>query len=446
MKRTVAVCIVSAGVMLALSFCRAAADDQKKVSTSGFVGIEIGEIEKGHVLLPKETDVIKAWQERVLVQLVNDFIVGDHFKAHLAIEGQMAFSIFSDNFDNNSALVMQPWWTFYADRADGVYTVGNPDAPWLSFDVGYFPYKFNPDVKNLGEFIFRTGTYPPWVLNYFNRPYTRLMGLMARVSPLRNLNLDCILNSEAQVFPLEDFSLSFMGSYSWAKIIDVGAGVSFAHLFSIEGSHTDPKDAFSPNNRYVKSVTPINDSTIDTTYGYYTFKGTKPTARITLDPKEVLPLMGINLPRFITQEDGRIYAEVCVTGWDNYYSPVDTQNQFFRYRADRTLWMAGIHIPTCTAFDVLALEFEHYGMNVNSTYNIVNYMSPFGGLPKRMGLNPWKFSIYGKRTFLKNFQIVGQIARDHMKPLQNDPTYTEKEDVLERGGDWWWVVRLNVKF
>jgi hypothetical protein len=59
---------------------------------------------------------------------------------------------------------------------------------------------------------------------------------------------------------------------------------------------------------------------------------------------------------------------------------------------------------------------------------------------------PWKWSLYAKKTFLKNFAIIGQIARDHFVFTNSNTNSQLKQDVLNEPGDMWWVLRLNANF
>src|SRR5690606_5453929 len=45
-------------------------------------------------------------------------------------------------------------------QAQAHYKFGDPERSWGALRIGYFPYKYNPDAKNLGEYLFRAGAYP----------------------------------------------------------------------------------------------------------------------------------------------------------------------------------------------------------------------------------------------------------------------------------------------
>ena len=47
----------------------------------------------------------------------------------------------------------------------------------MDLAVGYFPYKYNPEARNLGEYLFRSGTYPVYLTNDYDFPLARVAGL-----------------------------------------------------------------------------------------------------------------------------------------------------------------------------------------------------------------------------------------------------------------------------
>ena len=65
----------------------------------------------------------------------------------------------------------------YLSRADLTYNFGSSDDPDLSITLGYFPFKYNPDARNLGEYMFRSGTYPQYLITDFDFPMAKLFGM-----------------------------------------------------------------------------------------------------------------------------------------------------------------------------------------------------------------------------------------------------------------------------
>ncbi|MBN1128514.1 MAG: hypothetical protein JXA71_05985 [Chitinispirillaceae bacterium] len=438
--------------------------DKLLMHHSGFLGLEVGQIVHGYndSKAGGVGEINRGWCERMLFQYVNNVEVTDRVRLNLAIECQMSYSFPYWLYASWEAKL--PKFSFYPDRAEGTYTIGDPALFRFQFGFGYFPYKTNPDVKNLGEYLFRTGTYPLYVLNHFNRPYSRLLGIRSSFTFMNDAQFDVLLTSATLVPPLANFSLSCIARYTLLKTFDMGAGISFANLFPVDEKLTTPTG--NDATRY----TDVNGDT-----AYYTFKGVKPMAKIAIDPKPLIArLTSVDL---FNEKDLRLYGEVCVSGWDNYKN-YDTSlagraRNYYESRDDRTVYMVGVNAPSVLKpigrllgafgldvpvldrldFDVLSLEYEYVPNKYpNSTFNMLGVTTqpvPAPSLFPSTGsgkVYPWYWTIYAKKTFLERFAVIAQFARDHMRPINNDPAYQYVEDVLERKGDWWWNVRLNVSY
>ena len=401
---------------------------------SGYAGLEIGQIVNGSYFynnLNNLTTITKAWQERFLFQFINDIAVTERIRMVMNIEGQISFSYPQVLNPPESEA---PRYLFFPQRAEGMYTLGDREKPYLQFGMGLFPYKFDPDATNLGEFIFRTGTYPVYLISNFNHCYGELLGLRVSSTLFGSLRQDLMMTSETLMFPTQDYSLSYCVHYSPARCLDIGAGISFAHLFSIEGKLTKgtsfQEGLYQPNPG-------------DTTHVYYSFAGTKPAFMLAFDPKQFFPEWG----NVFGKNDGRIYGEICVSGLENrknYDTAIPPEKDYYNNILDRTMAMVGFKVPTCKVFDDLSLEFEYFPPRYPDSWREVfdeNIPVPFTQ-DSRPRL-PWKVSVYAKKTFLHNFFIVGQVARDHMRPTFPDLKNMEREDVLNGINDWWWVVSLN---
>jgi len=414
------------------------------VKQSGFLGLEGGEIMKGIQNGQTSTtgqEITKSWQERMLFNYGNELSLSERLRLFVTIECQMSY-----NYPYNQWAIWethQPQFSFYPDRAEAVYSLGDNESPYLQLGFGYFPFKTDPDAKNLGDYLFRTGTYPVYVINTFNRPYARLLGVRASSTLLNDLHQDILLTSSNLLPPLVDFSLSYLVSYSALnKIINVGAGVSFAHLFPVDNSITTPQNQASA---YLDAHDSVQ---------HYTFAATKPMVRFAIDPKPLIPWDGFG------KDDFRLYGEVCITGLENYNNydvAVDTSaggiGNYYANRNDRTLYMLGFNVPTCKVLDVLSGELEWfpnrypnsglYLFGQNSQPLPVPSLFPSGG---QGHVYPLYWSVYAKKTIVDKFSLILQFARDHMRPISNNLQYQYTEDVLERKGDWWWAFRLNVSY
>jgi hypothetical protein len=124
--------------------------------------------------------------------------------------------------------------------------------------------------------------------------------------------------------------------------------------------------------------------------------------------------------------------------------------------------MFGVTVPTLKILDLLALEAEYYtnpyfNNNSQTLYNGYNYLTPIPDpnwtleqYDSQHGYvvtihHRWKWSVYAKRTFGKNFRVVAQAARDHSRfqtAMDNQPYYLFDGDVTVGGNDWYYLVRL----
>jgi hypothetical protein len=418
-----------------------------QMKQSGWVAFDGGEIvqatnDANHSLAGASGETIgKIWMEDLLFKYKNEFLVTERMRVALSIQGQINYNY--PYFQSGAGqYTKQPQITFTPDRAEAMYTIGDFQKPTLQFGFGYFPFKTDPDAKNLGDYLFRTGTYPVYVVNSFDWTYARLLGLRVTSNLFDGFHQDLLLTSSTLLPPLLDGSLTYLASYSFGKVLDIGAGVSFVDLFPVDGQITTPTSQTS--TAYIK---PNGDT------GYYTFAATKPMVRFAFDPKTLIPC------NLFGREDLRLYGEACVTGWEDYGASIQSPLYTYANRYDRLLYMAGFDFPTFKTMDVLSIEVEHYPNRYPNDDSYIMGQSNENSLPLPLPqvvpndpnlpggkVYPWFWSVYAKKTFLGRFSIIAQFARDHMRPFNNDPQYTYTGDVFEQKGDWWWNVRLRADY
>ena len=108
--------------------------------------------------------------------------------------------------------------------------------------LGLFPYKYNRDASNLGEYLFRAGPYPTYIMtggySFINSAAVPLQGLKSRYEA-GNLSFDAFLVTETTMPPLYDLSLAGVLRYRMLDgAVDVGAGVNLKRLIPIRPSRT----------------------------------------------------------------------------------------------------------------------------------------------------------------------------------------------------------------
>jgi hypothetical protein len=425
-----------------------ARDSSISLTMNGAGWLEMGQFVKFY---NKGVERQHQWISRSFLDLGMDASIDERIRIGVGLEGKMWLNIPKGGGTGQALYLHRLNSTFIVDRAYGSYLWGDTGAPFLSVSFGRFPYKYNPEVRNLGEYLFRSGTYPAYLINNFDLPYARLTGFKISSDLFEKFHQDLLLTFETDIPPYYDASLSYIADYNVGKFLDIGAGVEFARLFSVDESQTTPKVSY--RDRY---VTTPGDT------GYYTFRGTKLMTRFCLSPIDFFRTL-LNAPLdFFGKEDCKIYAEAAVLGLESYpkndslTSTISTHNNIWGYdsllnKIPRTF---GFNIPTFKLLDVLSLEFEYYRCPyANNYYNELG-VGPGQSLPIPdfstyidYSADNWKWSVYAKKMFAHNhFGIIAQFARDHIRTETIVDEGAEIEEALRTNAQWWWAAKVLAQF
>jgi hypothetical protein len=363
-------------------------------------------------------------------------------------------------------------------RADMEYRFGEAERPMFTLQLGFFPYKYNSDARNLGEYLLRSGAYPGYLVtggwNLISGAGYMMRG--ARV----NMSLwDGKFQTEF-LLPMEqdlpgtngDISPTVIASLRPVRGLELGAGASCHHCLPVKPSNTSPEvripsdgTYYGVGNGYVYEnpnyVESANDSLrtaldgsnpqylIDSTK-FYTFMGVKLMARASFDPKAYVPMP------FLGSEDLKIFGEIAVLGWKNY--PF-----YFEERSERMPMMLGVNLPTFRMLDVLSFQVEHYSSRLP---NAVKFPSDKAlPLPVSWGYDKsgtvtydpnlmvrdhenvkdddLKWSVYGRKDVAKGLRIYAQVANDYMR-LPNEWGSYPSIPLTNKTGDWYYLVRLEL--
>lgn len=348
---------------------------------------------------------------------------------------------------------------FYLSQADLLFHIRDGENTKLELDLGCFPYKYNSSVRNLGEYLFRSGTYPQYLITEIDFPMARLTGLRFGGSFWKKtLNFDILLTTNTEWTAIGDASLSALISYKPSPVIELGIGGSCNDVISAKLNNTTPLDSAT---QYHALIPGTKDSA---TYNY-TFAGQKIMARFTLDPRQWFPMVHI-----FGNEDLKLYAEWAWLGVVDYPASVGgywqkfnngTDSIFHPYtRYDNPLQrmpiMVGFNFPAFKLLDVLSLEVEYFGNPyVNSTNSIrfdnepvplssqaneqvAQYMNMHG--------DDIKWSVYAKRTFLNSFYVMGQAANDHIRWYRYNYTQMDGKEVCRSLKDWYFTFKFGYNF
>ncbi|MCD6025375.1 MAG: hypothetical protein K0Q91_2291 [Fibrobacteria bacterium] len=384
-------------------------------------------------------------------------------------------------------------------RFDVTYLIGqDPQDPFLKLNAGIFNYKYNEYSKNLGEYAFRTGTYPGWIstggITYVGVNSAQVTGF--RLSQgFGAFTHELLATLETEVIPTYDLSLTYMAKYNWNNVVKLGGGVQLARLLPAVPSRTNPSripdanfpDGYNPNtsNRYFKhngewyvdsrdyydallaspsisgadsaryqnakrvidsaqghdvGLNPVPQISVD--YKSYKASGVKPLATFAFDPK---PLVG-GIP-MLGSSDLVLYGEAALLGVKDY--PV-----FYDDWTKRLPVMVGFNLPTFKLLDVLAFEVEYYGSEYPDNFQGVisgNFQGvPWPTVPAGTGGynaadwkdDNWKWSVYTQRRIVDGVTLSAQVARDHARAWAY-PTGKTYWGIINDDNDWYWMLKLT---
>jgi hypothetical protein len=434
-------------------------DEILEFKAHGLVAFEAGQIvsgvrNEGTNMLP----IDHIWQERLLLRIGGQVDLGERFTASFLAQGNLAFSYPMDNAnkDKNSLSARK---IFFPLEGQGSYSIGNVNSPFLKIALGFFPFKYNQDVRNLGEFMFRTSTYPLYFNNEFDFPRARLLGLRLtsdiKVNEiLSSIHAEGLFFSELDFYPAQNWGLAAIASVKLFNILEIGGGITGNNLFSVYGNANKTGFEFldlvtpkSDLNKYLdtNNITMRVDTQYsfpDTNYdtaiaGYYTFRGSKAMVRLALDPKPLIPLS------IFGENDLRLYAEMCIVGLKNY--PYQYEKPICRMPI-----AFGFNFPGFKIVDLINIELEYLntGNKLLSSFWVLEdrIPKPLETTEATYKRNPWKWSIFIEKRFMKHIAFKFQLARDHIVPKAYNADYEERGESLFRKGDWAWMMKSEFSF
>jgi len=475
-KYLVALLAASFPLFQAVCFAEEAAD--KKIDIGGMVSFENGQFMKSNYAgasLP-----YKPWINNEVARISLQATLTEHVKFIVAPDIRMWF----DNFDWNQmkseafTFPFSSHTTVSLANAQGIMTYGDKENYSFEFAAGVMPYKYNKDVKNLGEYLFRSGCHPAYVVTSFDNAFAPITGLRLSSTMFNKLSLDLFLSTETVFLPTLDWSVSLLAGYKPHPSLEVGAGIMLDRLLPVDSTRESPSTSNDGINRYFSS-----DGS-DT--GYFSFGGTKLMARFSFDPKEMFKdafptdLFG--------KEDVKIYGEAAILGIKSITAyrrllndttglpigsgwAVDSSKNFYSDITQRIPVMVGFNIPTFSSWlnnrggfwrslmlDYLSLEIEWYGWPYPLGYGNVDQFRVMYPVPPSVqdypGSDPlafkekdnWKYSVNFKKTVVNGFSIIGQVARDH---THYDVYYTKfntgyfSSEAFSLTKDWGWWLKLQ---
>ena len=448
-------------------------DEQPAIALHGFGSMQVGQLVKYKY---QSQDFSGRWMQENRLGLGIDAILHPRLSLYLRMEGALSYNTMPDTaLQRPTDNILAPLFGINPDRAEMVLNLSpESEDSVVRIGIGIFPYKYNREARNLGEYLFRSGCYPGFIdQEGFDWPQWRLAGLRLENNLFGFWRNEFMITSELYLPPFNDLSIALLSDVSVARrALNLGAGIQFYRAIPMDDFLTTPKmakrgglGARAPNY-FVDSMT--NDTT------FYTFAGAKLMGRFAFDVKRLF-----NWGMF-GKEDLKLYGEAVILGIKNYPPNLHTDDMMifvqgqplceFGYNKllQKTPIMAGINIPAFKLLDVISFEWEYYGKKYVNAVPLPGHYDPFypsTQTPKypsnpekgrfydstgfyKSGEAQFKWSFYAKKTLFKRFTITVQLARDHIRTNEIGlmPINFDMEEALVRNQHWYWRMKFASGF
>ncbi len=355
------------------------------------------------------------WMQSVSTDLYLDASVGKNLHAQIGWRGSIDFGLPSEmEFE----AVQSRGGSGYMRDAWIAYSFGDSAAPGATVKAGYFPYGYAPENRILGEYMFKSGTYPGYVLN--DDEDARIVGLLftSRLPSILEHNL--ILTVEMDQRPAGDISSTYIGKLGAGMVLEFNAGI-MAHRWLRTGQG---QAAQLNGSRYANAPVIEYGDTLDRTYQK---AGTKLMGRMVFSPNKLIG------SKILGPEDLKLYAEAALLGVKNY-------GGFYDKISERIPVMAGFNVPVFKVLDVLSVEAEYYGSPWRNNSTSEGAPIPYKGFDWQKGASGAvtenviitdptrqsagdkgktdniKWSVYALKTIRNRLGISARIASDHFNP------------------------------
>ncbi|MEO6097858.1 MAG: hypothetical protein ABIW76_20250 [Fibrobacteria bacterium] len=341
-------------------------------------------------------------------------------------------------FNENWSLLAKPHWMFWRNQATdrGLFHIAG-----IKFDAdlqgailyksgfhrakaGLYEFKYNPDSKNLGEYLLRSGAYPTILESAQGKDMmglsnTKVMGTEYG-QDFRLFRHTALLYLEQINVPVNDLSAAYLAAVGPERA-EAELGVSFYRFFK---TGTPMKDDLVPQQMQDY----IRDQGLTT-------KALKFSLRARMDISAFLEM----------ESPCKIYGEAALLGLKN-----DTL--FYRKTIQRVPVMMGAEIPTFGILNAFSVEAEYfqnpyldkkYPMQdaTGSKFSPLPYIPSYSDVPN-FTQDDWKWSVYLHRALNRWIDLKVRIASDHLRLLDWESDY-RPAPLTQRAQDWYLLARIE---
>ncbi len=137
---------------------------------------------------------------REQVNLTGKYECNEYFRAVVGITARVWYDEYPvGSRQPNGSDLLTSYFTVYPSDAQGIFSYNRFNNVKLGLQVGYFPFVYDSSCRNLGEYLFRSNTYPPTLVTTLDQTFCRLAGMHASVTLWNMVHLHALLTQEAEL-------------------------------------------------------------------------------------------------------------------------------------------------------------------------------------------------------------------------------------------------------
>ena len=145
-----------------------ALNDTGKVVLTGWGSYETGQLFNINYTNLSASTIIgssipRQWLMREQVNLTGKYQCNEYFCAKVGITARMWYDEYPvENRQQNGNDPLVSYFTVYPSDAQAIFSYNKFNNIGLGLQVGYFPMTYDSCCRNLGEYLFRSNSYPPY--------------------------------------------------------------------------------------------------------------------------------------------------------------------------------------------------------------------------------------------------------------------------------------------
>lgn len=345
----------------------------------------------------------------------------------------------------------------------------------LDVTFGYFPYKYNPSSRNLGEYLFRTEAYPVVVYtggwSWLNSAGYNAVGLKLTHEG-KAFKHDLGIFGEYFNAPIYDMTPMYVATWKPTAGFTWGGGVALHRYLSPE---TRMRRELTKERVYFENFyVPANDTTggkplkrparrlsmlkediealggneflaADSLYKLAENRDTvSKTIRFDNRAVKLMTHASLDFNGLFGLDAGKtgpfeLYGEIAFLGLKNY-------DIFYTKLTQRMPYMLGFSIPTFGLLNHLSFEYEVLKnpniQSLGSTFDVLD-LAPEGNYRyQEFTKDDSKWSVHASRSLTTFLTLYLQVANDHMR-LKDKYARPEFVPITNDPGHWYWLTRIQ---